>query len=463
MFVISLKKRIKNNEFMKKWFLENFDLLLEELFTFLRFKSISADPKCKDEIISCAKWLVNYLEKIGLNSKLLPTSSYPIVYGENKNLNKEKETILIYGHYDVQPADPLEEWEDDPFEPKIKNKKIYARGALDNKGQVFYTICAIAFYLKKYKVLPVNIKFCLEGEEETSSKGLSETLIKYKDIFKADYLLAVDFNILDENSPALILGARGLSAISVEFVGSNIDFHSGDLGGIAYNPLRAAVDVLSKLHDEKGRVAIDGFYDDVKEIPKNISLPSFDKERYKKEFGIGAFHEEEGYSLVEANWFRPTLEINGIGGGYFSSGFKTVIPKKVICKISARLVPDQDPKKIALLIKEFLQKHTKKGIEVNIDIFEGGYAIRGKSDSALAKALFSAMEDVFNSPCKYIYSGGSVPIIALMKNKLNMEPIMMGMGISSDNMHAPNEHFSLERFKKGFLCIVKALEIFGRK
>lgn len=447
---------------MKDWFLENFDNIKGDLFTFLKFKTISADPSYKEEIIACSKWLSSYLEKIGLKSTILKTPTYPIVFAENKNFLKDKPTLLIYGHYDVQPVDPIEEWHSDPFEPMEKNGNIYARGALDDKGQVFYAICAVKALLEKK--LPINIKFCIEGEEESSSSGLEATLSEYREKLKSDYLLAIDFNMPDASTPAITLGARGSVSMSIEFTGSDTDLHSGEHGGLAYNPLHALVETFAKFWDEKGRVAIKGFYDDVKDLSqeqkKKLDLV-FDKERYKNEFGVEALFHEEGYTNLESNWFRPILMINGIGGGYFGSGFKSVIPKKAIAKVSCRIVPDQNPEKIAHLIKEFLQKHVKKGIKLKIDVIDTGLALRGDCETPLAKAVSQAMEEVFKKPCKYIYCGGSVPVVANISKELNVKPVMIGMGISTDNIHAPNEHFEIERFRKGFLCTARAIEILG--
>lgn len=447
---------------MQKWYDENVDAILRELFSFLRFKTISAHSECFNELFSCATWLKDYFSKIGLNSKLLPTKNYPLVFAENKNYMKDRPTILIYGHYDVQPIDPIRLWNHDPFDPKIVNDQIYARGALDNKGQIFYAISAAHYFLEKEKTLPFNLKFCVEGEEETSSTGFFGAIDSYKEELKADYLLAVDFGMFDETTPSITLGARGIVCMTLEFVGSKTDLHSGEFGGLAYNPLKACVQTLSKIWDEKGKIVIPHFYDEVEENQTKVDF-FIDKKQFEKDFGIKAFSSEEGFSLVESNWFRPTVEINGIGGGYFEEGFKTVIPGKVICKLSSRLVKNQKPEKIAKLIKEFLQKHTKKGIEINVTLNEGGSAIRGNKEGKLTKVLSSAMEEVFNKSCQYIFCGGSVAIISLLIEKLKVEPTMIGLGLKSDNIHAPNEHFSLERFKKGFLCIAKTLELFGRR
>jgi acetylornithine deacetylase/succinyl-diaminopimelate desuccinylase-like protein len=446
---------------MERWFSKNLSLILDDLFSFLRFKSISADPAYQMDILECAKWLSNYLFKIGLHSELLSTVSYPIVFARNKKIKKDKPTILIYGHYDVQPVDPLSEWIIPPFEPRMIDGNIYGRGALDDKGQMFYTILALQFLLEKWSDLSFNLKFCIEGEEESSSKGLFESLDKYKEILQADYLFAIDFGMLTEDVPAITLGARGMVTLSIEFVGSNRDFHSGEFGGVAYNPLRSCVETLSKLWDKNGKVAIPGFYDEVVDISPNSIKLSFEREKYEKEFALKAFYKEEGFSQLESNWLRPTIEINGIGGGYFETGFKSVIPKKVVCKLSARLVKDQDPQKIALLIKDFLQKQTKKGIDLKVEISEGGRAFRGSMEGKLTKVLSQGMEEIFKKPPQYIYSGGSVPVVASLIEKLKVEPTMMGVGIPTDNIHAPNEHFSLERLKKGFLTVVKTLELFG--
>ena len=450
---------------LEDFFEKNEEKIKKDYFSFLRFASIATDPKHEKDTKDCASWLSDYIKDMGFESSLIQTPSFPLVYG-HYFVSDKLPTLLIYGHYDVQPVDPLEEWDSKPFEPTEKEGKIYARGAVDNKGQIFYTLNAIRALLDSGKPLGVNIKICIEGEEESGSSGLSSVMQDIKDKIKADYILAPDFGLTGHDKPAITLGARGVVMLEVLFRGSNIDLHSGQLGGIAYNPLRALVTLLAKLWDEKGQIQVPGFYEDVISLTEEELEEldtSFDPIMFEKTFGIKALGGEKDYSPIEANWLRPTLEINGIGGGYFGHGFKTVIPSKAIAKISCRLVPHQDPEKIGLLISEFLHKYNKEGIDIEVNVEKGGFAIRGKGDSLLAKAISKGFEEVFNTPCLKILAGGSVPVLSELVSALNCPVIMMGLGLPSDAVHAPNEHFEWDRFKKGFLVIAKSIQKLGEK
>lgn len=443
---------------LKKWYLKNYDEILKDYFVFLRFKTISATKENKNELIACSNWLSSYFTKIGMFSEILETSTYPIVYAE-KIIDKNLPTLLIYGHYDVQPVEPLDEWNSDPFEPTLKTNNVYARGASDNKGQVFFSIIAMKCLLELKKKLNVNIKFCIEGEEESKSKGLFERLDAIKDKLKSDYLIVIDFGIPSADMPAITLGIRGLVSLSCEFTGSSSDLHSGEHGGLAYNPLRGVVEVLSKLIDQSGRVNIEHFYDDVKKIDdveKKYDL-DFDEENYKKTFGLKGLGGEKEFRGIQACWFRPTIEINGIGGGYFQKGFKTVIPAKVQVKISSRLVPDQKPEKIVSLIKDFLEKNIPKQIDIKVKYEGGGKSLLADSSSLIAKAAAKAYEEVFGKTCKKILAGGSVPVVASIVDKIHCEPVMMGTATIEDNIHAPNEHFGMDRFLKGFLTVARTI------
>jgi acetylornithine deacetylase/succinyl-diaminopimelate desuccinylase-like protein len=448
----------------KSWYTKNFDELLNSYLEFLKFKTISAKKENKSELVRCADWLARYIKKIGMNPEVIQTSTYPIVYAE-KIIDEKLPTLLIYGHYDVQPVDPILEWTSDPFEPIVKDDIVYARGASDDKGQIFYSILAMQSILSLKKKLNINIKFCIEGEEESKSKGLFESIDKLKEKFKSDYLLVVDFGLPAKDIPAITLGIRGLISLSCEFIGSKTDLHSGEHGGLAYNPLRAVVEVLAKLVDKDGRVNIEHFYDDVTEIenPKKLFDLDFDVEKYKTTFGIKELGGEKDFKGVQANWLRPTLEINGIGGGYFQEGFKTVIPSKVSVKISSRLVPNQNPDKIVNLIKDFLEKNVPKQIDIKVKYEGGGGAVRADGNSLIAKATAEAYEEVFEKPCKRILAGGSVPVVEKIVEKLKCQPVMMGTALMGDNIHAPNEHFGLDRFEKGFLTVARIIQILGQK
>jgi acetylornithine deacetylase/succinyl-diaminopimelate desuccinylase-like protein len=449
---------------LKTWYKKNSKEILSDYFTFLKFKTISA-KKNNPEMISCCKWLSEYLKKIGLKAEIINTPVYPLVYGE-MILDKKLPTLMIYGHYDVQPIDPIEQWKTEPFEPTIVDGEVYARGASDNKGQIFYSMVALRSLMELNKKLKVNIKFCIEGDEESSSKGLFSALDSLKDKLKSDYLLVVDFGIPKKDEPAITLGIRGLTTLSLEFTGSSNDLHSGEHGGLAYNPLRAVCELLGNLIDENGKVRIEHFYDDVEKLEKeeirSYNL-DFDVDAYKMAYGMKDIGGEKEFKGLVANWFRPTVEINGISGGYFNEGFKTVIPSKVQVKLSARLVPNQDPNKIAKLIKDFLEKKCPKAIEIKVKQEGGGKALRSKNESKIAVAASKAYEEVYCKPCKKILAGGSVPVVAEIVQKIKCEPVMMGTSLPDDNIHAPNEHFGLDRFEMGFLTVARTISLLGEE
>lgn len=446
----------------KDWFSKHRKKIQEDYFAFLRYRSISTEPEFQKELIGCAEWVKTYLAKIGFQSELIPTENFPIVFAENNLAGKEKPTLLIYGHYDVQPVDPLDLWKSPPFEPTERDGKIFARGALDDKGQIFYAMAAMKALFDLGKPLPINVKFCIEGEEEAGSVGLESVLSKIGPKLKADYLLVVDYGSYDEKTPSINLGARGILTMDVSLTGSSGDLHSGVCGGIAYNPNRALSEMLSKLYHPDGRVAVDGFYDDVKEPTefekKTFSL-NFDQKYYAKQFGITAFGGEQGRTISESNLFRPVLEINGIGGGYTGSGFKTVIPAKAIAKISCRLVPGQDPKKIGRCISEFLHRHCAKGMKLEVAVQSGAAAYRANPQSALANAVAAASEEVMGEKCLKELSGASVPIVGALSKAAGAEVVGMGYGLPTDQIHAPNEHFDMKRFEQGFLTVARTLEL----
>lgn len=448
----------------KKWYENHRKEIVEDYLTFLRFPSISTDPDYKNDSFNCAKWLLGYIKKMGMTAELIETPGFPLVYAEHLQAGKEAETLLIYGHYDVQPVDPLNEWKSPPFEPRIDGEEVYARGAQDNKGQIYYTLVAIRALLSLKGKLAVNLKLCIEGEEESASKGLAQALPKIVHKLQAGSVLIPDVGMPKE-SPAITMGCRGIMALEISLTGSAGDLHSGEYGGIAYNPNRALVQMLSQLWDKEGRVVVPHFYDDVLTIdPEEKKELDFaiDPHYYSENFSIEALGGEKGYSIKESGWIRPTVEINGLGGGYFGKGFKTVIPSKAVAKISCRLVPNQDPKKIFQLLKDFFQKHLVKGMKMEIEDHGGGFAVRGSLRSDLAKTAQVAYEEVFKKPCKKIMTGGSIPIIGDIVSALKAEVVLMGLGYDDDNIHAPNEHFGLDRLEKGFLIVAHILENFGK-
>lgn len=450
---------------MKKWIDSNRSRWLDEFMTFLSFPSISSEPQFEESVLSCADWLVNYLKELKFDVELLPTSGFPVIFASNMEAGPKKPTLLIYHHYDVQPADPLEEWTSPPFQPRIENGEIYARGAQDNKGQCFYTLQAIKMLLDQTGKLPINIKLCIEGEEEVGSAGLASILNQRKDQLKADYLAIGDLGIPHPNTPALTLGIRGIITMDVEMQGSQTDLHSGSHGGIVPNPLHALIQLLASLRDEKGKITIPGFYRDVKEFsPEDRAKVSFDfdEKEYHRQTGAYSTGGEIEYAVLERAWLRPTLEINGVWGGYNGKGFKTVIPAKAFAKISCRLVPNQNPAEIGNLLASHLEKHAPAGTVVSVHVHPGqGKAVRVPPDAKVVQAFAKAFEEVFSKPCEYIYEGASIPIVPELAAACGAETILLGLGLTTDQIHAPNEHFGVDRLEKGMMIMARGMELLG--
>jgi acetylornithine deacetylase/succinyl-diaminopimelate desuccinylase-like protein len=440
---------------------------LNDYLTFLRFKSISTDLKYKEETIRCARWLQDYVKQIGFETELWETPGYPVIFASHNGAGPSKPTLLIYNHYDVQPADPLSEWDSPPFEPIMRDGEVFARGAQDNKGQCFYVLQALKALLKHNPAFPINIKLCIEGEEEIGSPQLA-ALLKEKDKqkkLKADYLAIVDTGLPDKETPAITLGVRGIVTMEVRVQGSSADLHSGSHGGLVYNPLHALVEMLAKLRDKEGKITIPGFYEDVLEMTqkeKSQIAFDFDEKKYEAMFGVKSHGGEKALAPLERAWNRPTLEINGIAGGYGGIGFKTVIPSKAIAKISCRLVPDQDPHKIGNLVAKYLKEIAPKEVAVEVEIFNGvGKAIRANPFSKVVKAFSMAYEELFQKPCKNIFEGASIPIVTELAEVSQSEVILLGFGLPDDQIHAPNEHFGVDRLEKGFLVLSLAIQNLG--
>ncbi len=443
-------------EQFKKWFTNQRDKTLEDFFTFLSFPSISTDSQFEQDSRRTAQWLLEYMQKIGLDAEIWETPGLPVVFGSHLKAGSHRPTLLIYQHYDVQPVDPLELWHSDPFKAVIKNGQIYARGAVDNKGQCFYSLTAIKAFLELAEEINFNLKVFIEGEEESGGPGTLAILKQKETELKADHLLVVDFDIPSPSTPAITLGMRGLVALNVECSNSTTDLHSGVHGGIALNPNRVLANLIAGMWDNSGKVKIPHFYDDVLSLSQEqLALVDmdFDKDDYKKSFGVNAFCNEEGFSFKESNWLRPVLEINGMWGGYTGQGFKTVIPSSAHAKISCRLVANQDPEKIGKHIANYLTASAPEGIKIKVELHHGAPAFRSSFDSFIVKTSALAYEEILGKPCKYLFCGASVPIIVDLAHASKAEVAMIGVGIASDNIHAPNEHFSLERFELGYLII----------
>jgi acetylornithine deacetylase/succinyl-diaminopimelate desuccinylase-like protein len=442
------------------------DKILSEFFEYLRFQSISTDPAYESEIKKCSEWLKAYLESSGFTVSIWQGEGHPCIFAE-KISAPDAPTVLLYNHYDVQPVDPLELWESPPFEPTERDGEIYARGAEDNKGQSFYVLRALKT-LHELSLLPaVNIKLLIEGEEECGSKSLPALLEKHQDKIRADYLLVVDCGFPSMKEPAITLGCRGTINMTIHAQGSKADLHSGEHGGIVYNPLHALVEILGKARSsETGEILVPGFYDNVELLPENekkeLAL-DLDPEFYRSLFASDMTGGEKKFSPLESAWLRPTLEINGLSGGYSGPGFKTVIPAQATAKVSCRLVPDQDPRRIAKLVSDFFIQNAPAGITINVkDITDTGEPFRSSPASKIAEIVRSAYTEVMELPCNNILAGGSIPIAAELSRQSKSETILMGFGLPDDNIHAPNEHFGIERIKKGMMTIGAILERLGK-
>lgn len=436
---------------------------LDDFFAFLRIPSISSEKKYNAHTLACADWVKKYLEKIGFSVEFWKEGDHhPVLFATNLKAGPKAPTLLIYNHYDVQPVDPLKLWETPPFEPTIRHGEIFARGAQDNKGQCFYVLLALKMLSESPGGLPINIKLCIEGEEECGSEGLTKLVTKKAKELKADYLAVVDVGLPNPTTPAINLGVRGIITMDVIATGSKHDLHSGLHGGLAYNPLHALVSILGKARDAHGKVTIPGFYDDVRDMTKEEKEAvswDFDDKYYKKTFGIDPTGGEEGLTPQQRNWVRPTLEINGISGGYAGDGFKTVIPAKAMAKVSCRLVANQEPQKVFALVKKYFEGAAPKGIHVEVIAHgAGGLPLRTSPHSPIVQACKKAYEEVFQAPCKMIYDGASIPITSALAKASGATPVLIGLGLPDDDIHAPNEHFGVDRIEKGAHLIINVIK-----
>ena len=437
---------------LKAWYAQHAKQIERDYLTFLKIPSISTDPQFKKETVTAAHWVEDYLKAIGFDTELWETSRNPVVFASHL-VDPHCPTVLIYHHYDVQPVDPLEKWKSPPFEPTLREGKVYARGASDNKGQCFATLTALKAVVGLLK--NINVKIFIEGEEECGSEGAYEVLKSHQKELKADYLLIVDAGLPAPHTPAITMGLRGIIAMEVTCQNSAIDLHSGLHGGIALNPNRALIQMLAQLWDETGKVAIPGFYDEVESSDRLKG--DVDRIYLQKQFGIQAFQGEGGYTLLESGTIRPTLEINGISGGYTGEGFKTVIPSVAKAKISCRLVPRQNFEKIGKLVENHLRKIAPSGLEIEVSFEHGGEAFRTSGNTVIAKVCSEAYSEVFEKPCTEIFGGGSVPLVNELSKVCGAEVALIGVALDSDDFHAPNEHFGLDQLEYGFLTIGRIL------
>ncbi|MDP3149412.1 MAG: dipeptidase [Ignavibacteria bacterium] len=436
-------------EFIKS----NHDTYVEELKTFLRFPSISTLQENNEDMKNCAAFVADKLKGAGMSRvEIFATEGHPIVYGEWLGA-PGKPTVLIYGHYDVQPVDPIELWNSRPFDPVIKDDKIYARGATDDKGQMYIHIKSVEAYFKVKGSLPLNVKFIIEGEEEIGSEHLGGFIQQHKDLLKCDSVLISDTSLYEAGIPTITYGLRGLAYMEVEIVGPNKDLHSGSFGGAVANPINVLAEIIAKLHDKKGRVTIPNFYDDVlpltKEEKQNFKALNFSDKKFAKELEVKELTGEANFSTLERLWVRPTLDCNGIIGGFTGKGAKTVIASRASAKISMRLVPNQDPKKIAKSFTKYIKSITPNSVTVKVSDLHGAHPSLSPLTGKAIKAAAVSMQKAFGKKTVFMREGGSIPIVATFQRILKAPSVLMGFGLNSENLHSPNEHFSLTHFQLG--------------
>jgi acetylornithine deacetylase/succinyl-diaminopimelate desuccinylase-like protein len=447
---------------IKSYLEENKQRFLDELIELLKIPSISADSAYKNDVIKTAEFVANSLSKAGCDAvEICKTEGHPIVYGE-KIIDPNLPTVLVYGHYDVQPPDPLELWDSPPFEPVIKATEthpegaIFARGACDDKGQFYMHVKALEYMTAKNE-LPCNVKFMIEGEEEVGSNSLAGFVKNNQDKLANDVILISDTGMIAKDIPSITTGLRGLSYVEVEVTGPNRDLHSGLYGGAVANPINVLTKMIASLHDENNHITIPGFYDRVEELSREerdeMAKAPFSLEAYKKALDIDAVYGQEGYTTNERNSIRPTLDVNGIWGGYTGEGAKTVIASKAYAKISMRLVPNQDWEDITQLFKTHFENIAPAGVKVEVTPHHGGQGYVTPIDNIGYKAAAKAYEDTFGKTPIPQRSGGSIPIVSLFEEELKSKTILMGFGLNSDAIHSPNEHYGLFNYYKGIETI----------
>ncbi|TVR15211.1 MAG: dipeptidase [Balneolaceae bacterium] len=442
---------------------ENIKTFEKQLFELLRIPSVSTDSNRKGDVKKAAEFLINQLKTIGLDKVTLhETPGHPIITAE-KCSHDDQPTVLIYGHYDVQPSDPDELWDTPAFEPTVKNGRVYARGASDDKGQSFTHIKSLEAYLNTGTEIPVNVKLILEGEEEIGSPNLVPFIKANKDLLSCDMVLISDTAMFGEDQPSITYGLRGLAYMEIHVTGPHRDLHSGVFGGAVENPANVLCEIIAKMKDEDGVVQVEGFYDDVEPMTPEMrdaykALPH-DDEAYKESLGLKALHGEKGYSSLERASARPTLDVNGLWSGYQGEGAKTVLPAKAGAKVSMRLVPDQDPDKIASLFKKHVESLAPDTVTVEVEAHHGGHPVVIDLDFYGLKAAAKAFGDIYDKEVLFSREGGSIPIVADFKKVLGVNSILMGFGLTKDALHSPNESFSLKDFHRGIKTSARFLEV----
>jgi len=438
---------------------------LEELFAFLRIPSVSALPAHREDVRQASEFLATHLKTLGFPTvRVYETEGHPIVYGEYP-VDPSLPTVLFYGHYDVQPIDPEAEWTTPPFAPEIRDGAVYARGANDDKGQVWLFLKAVESFLRGADGLPINLKVLLEGEEEIGSPSLVRALAREREAWCADVVLVADTGMPEPGRPAITVGLRGICGLEIRVRGAQTDLHSGEFGGIVRNPIQALVELLDRFHDAKGRVAVPGFYDEVRPLTREereaIHALAQDEHKLARTLGVPELYGETGYSYLERNWARPTVEFNGIGGGFQGEGTKTVIPREAFAKITCRLVPDQDPERIRERILAFVEENAPRGVVTTVATSDSGPPYVVNPDHPAIAAAARALEATFGTPPVFIRMGGSIPIAAPLAQNLNAPILFMGFGLPDDRIHAPDERFRLGQFTKGLEAKIRALAELG--
>lgn len=443
---------------IKQYIQENEERFLNELFSLIRIPSISALPAHKDDMLACAeRWRQLLLEAGADEAMVMPSEGHPLVYAE-KRVSPDAPTVLVYAHYDVMPAEPLELWKSQPFEPEVRDGHIWARGADDDKGQSMIQVKAFE-YLVREGLLRHNVKFIFEGEEEIGSPSLNAFLKAHKELLKADVILVSDTSMLGADLPSLTTGLRGLAYWEIEVTGPNRDLHSGHFGGAVANPINVLCDLLSKVIDTDGRITIPHFYDDVEEVPvaerEMIAQIPFNEKKYMEAIGVKALKGEKGYSTLERNSCRPSFDVCGIWGGYTGEGSKTVLPSKAYAKVSSRLVPHQQHEKISQLFVDYLTQQAPDYVQVKVTPLHGGEGYVCPIDHPAYQAAEKGFEKAFGKKPLAVRRGGSIPIISDFEQILGIKTILMGFGLESDAIHSPNENFSLDIFRKGIEAVVE--------
>jgi len=439
---------------------------LAELEEFLSIPSVSTQVEHRMDIKHAAVWLRDKLLLAGFpRAEVMPTSGHPIVYAEWLAAKPEAPTILIYGHYDVQPPDPLELWRTPPFEPTVVGDNIFARGASDDKGQLYAHVKAVEAFKETAGAPPVNVKCLFEGEEESGSPSLEPFIRQHTDLLAADVAVISDTSILGKDTPSIVYALRGLAYVEVEVTGPDHDLHSGIYGGAVHNPINALCAMIARLHDENGHITIPGFYDRVRELPPEeraaLALAPFERETWLREAGVPADWGEPAYTIPERTAIRPTLDVNGIWGGYIQPGAKTVLPSQAFAKISTRLVPDQTPAEITRLLRDYLVEIAPPTVTVEVRDLHGGEPAIVRRDSPAMKAAFRAYAEAFGKEPVFVRRGGSIPVVATFQKALGIETVLMGLGLPDDRLHSPNEKFHLPNFYRGIETIIHFLDFLG--